>query len=204
MNEITKEKVVIAVGNAQDDEKLMNVIVAKQFDAEPVHLTYMRNPKYWNRIPEKVWLQFKDWMYSGKKLKDYKPPVTPMEDKEPVEKEAPANEIKQEPAIRAKPEAKEIREKLSKDRVEWKGVSEGAKKFLKTEGKGKENENLPGEQANTKAKEEPKKETLFDGILLGPLDQETLLNEILHGATSKDALTTKIGLEIEVRIRLKR
>lgn len=198
MNEITKEKVVIAVSNAQDDEKLMNVIVAKQFDAEPVHLTYMRNPKYWNRIPERVWLQFRDWMYSGKKLKDYKPPVTPTEDKEPVEKEAPANEIKQEPAIRAKPEAKEIRDKLLKESKKRETVSEGAKKFLKEEAARKE------KQTDTKAGEESKKEALFEGFLVSPLDQEALLNEILHGATSKDALTTKIGLEIEVRIRLKR
>lgn len=74
MNKVTQEKVSSAVIKACEDEKLMYKEAAKVFNTEPLYFTYLKNPKYWDTIPQKVWDKFHTWMYSGTKLKEYKMP----------------------------------------------------------------------------------------------------------------------------------
>lgn len=76
MNNVTKEKISMAVIKACEDEKLMYKEAAKVFNTEPLYMTYLKNPKYWDTIPRKVWDKFHTWLYSGKKLKEYKMPET--------------------------------------------------------------------------------------------------------------------------------
>lgn len=76
MNNVTKEKISMAVIKACEDEKLMYKDAAKVFNTEPLYMTYLKNPKYWDTIPMKVWDKFHTWLYSGKKLKEYKMPET--------------------------------------------------------------------------------------------------------------------------------
>lgn len=76
MNNVTQEKISMAVIKACEDEKLMYKEAAKVFNTEPLYMTYLKNPKYWDTIPGKVWDKFHAWLYSGKKLREYKMPET--------------------------------------------------------------------------------------------------------------------------------
>ena len=74
MNKVTQEKISSAVITACENEGLMYKEAAKVFNTEPLYFTYLKNPKYWDTIPQKVWDKFHSWLYSGKKLKEYKMP----------------------------------------------------------------------------------------------------------------------------------
>jgi len=74
MNKITQEKISSAVIKACEDEGLMYKEAAKVFNTEPLYFTYLKNQKYWDTIPQRVWDKYSAWMYSGKKLKEYKMP----------------------------------------------------------------------------------------------------------------------------------
>lgn len=136
MNNVTKEKISMAVIKACEDENLMYKEAAKVFNTEPLYMTYLKNPKYWDTIPGKVWDKFHAWLYSGKKLKEYKMPGS-YEEAQKLADASMANAIneelaahlnnagatiiepKEEPLIKAKPEAlarrkKELKEKKLK------------------------------------------------------------------------------------------
>ena len=72
MNNVTQEKISTAIIKACEDEGLMYKDAAKIFNTELLYFTYLKNPKYWDTIPTKVWDKFHMWLYSGKKLKEYK------------------------------------------------------------------------------------------------------------------------------------
>lgn len=72
MNNVTQEKISTAIIKACEDEGLMYKDAAKIFNTELLYFTYLKNPKYWDTIPTKVWNKFHMWLYSGKKLKEYK------------------------------------------------------------------------------------------------------------------------------------
>jgi hypothetical protein len=116
LNDFTKERIATAVIKALDDEKLLYKEVCEPFNTIPLYFTYLRNPKYWNIIPKKVWDRFRTWMYSGKKLKDYKFAGEILEEqKEPEETPTKSHVI--EPVIHAKAGVKEAREKKLKERI---------------------------------------------------------------------------------------
>lgn len=138
MNNVTQEKISMAVIKACEDEKLMYKEAAKVFNTEPLYMTYLKNPKYWDTIPRKVWDKFHAWLYSGKKLKEYKMP----ESYEEAQKQADADttnrineelgkilnkcpkitvyELKEEPVIKVKPEALAKRKKELKEKKKLK------------------------------------------------------------------------------------
>jgi hypothetical protein len=73
MNRITQEKISIAVINAIDDEDLYFKEVANILHVPRYCFTLLKNDKYWDKISKEAWKVFQEWMYSGKKLKGYKP-----------------------------------------------------------------------------------------------------------------------------------
>jgi hypothetical protein len=72
MNEMTKERIAVAVIKAMEDEKLMNKEAAVHFGFSACYLSMIRNPSQYEHCPAKAWEAMRTWMYSGKKLKEYK------------------------------------------------------------------------------------------------------------------------------------
>ncbi|NMC39545.1 MAG: hypothetical protein GYA43_00005 [Bacteroidales bacterium] len=97
MNNVTKEKISTAIIKACEDEGLMYKDAAKIFNTEHLYFTYLKNPKYWDTIPRKVWDKFHAWLYSGKKLKEYKIPEN-YEEAQTLADAAMANAINEEMA----------------------------------------------------------------------------------------------------------
>jgi len=94
MNELTKEKISIAVIKAIEEEKLMHKYVAYQFRISNSSMSCIKNPKYWSNISDQIWDDFRTWMYSGEKMKGYTPPRFKNEKEEiPVENPEPAEDI---------------------------------------------------------------------------------------------------------------
>lgn len=90
---MNKETISIAVRSAIQDEKLMNKEVAKTFDTSHVFFTYLKNEKYWDKIPMDLWADLRTWMYSGKKLKGYKVPEKNEPESDDVQQNQEANRI---------------------------------------------------------------------------------------------------------------
>jgi len=94
MNELTKEKISIAVIKAIEEEKLMHKYVAYQFRISNSSMSCIKNSKYWSNISDQIWDDFRTWMYSGEKMKGYTPPRFKNEKEEiPVENPEPAKDI---------------------------------------------------------------------------------------------------------------
>jgi hypothetical protein len=73
MNNVTKEKVSAAVIKAMSDEKMMNKDVAEVFEFSPTYVSMIKKEDQWNDCPAHAWIKMQTWMYSGRKLKGYKP-----------------------------------------------------------------------------------------------------------------------------------
>lgn len=74
MNKLTQEKVATSLLKACKDEGLMYKEAAKIFNTEPAYFKMLEREDKREAIPEKVMDRFHSWVYSGKKLKEYKMP----------------------------------------------------------------------------------------------------------------------------------
>lgn len=71
MNDITKEKIVDAVGKAIKDEHLMNREASDYFGISVFYISYLKTQMYWKNIPEKAWGILHTWMQSGITIKEF-------------------------------------------------------------------------------------------------------------------------------------
>jgi hypothetical protein len=74
MNKLTLEKIATSLLKACKDEGLMYKEAAKIFNTEPAYFKMLEREDKREAIPEKVMDRFHSWVYSGKKLKEYKMP----------------------------------------------------------------------------------------------------------------------------------
>ena len=74
MNKLTLEKIATPLLKACKDEGLMYKEAAKIFNTEPAYFKMLEREDKREAIPEKVMDRFHSWVYSGKKLKEYKMP----------------------------------------------------------------------------------------------------------------------------------
>ena len=120
MNKITQEKISIAVSNAIDDEELYLKEAADILGVNKLYFTYLRNDKYWEIISQRAWNVFQEWMYTGKKLKGYKPSADLLKeepeqtDPEPEKKDIYSDLRKAKPGVIAA-RKEEIEEKKQKE-----------------------------------------------------------------------------------------
>jgi hypothetical protein len=192
MNDITKEKIAIAVKNAIDDEDLLLKEVAEILGVHQLYFTYLRNSKYWDKISQRAWAVFQAWMYSGKKLKGYKPGVAP--------------EFKSSDEDIAKADDDPFVPEMKSDTKVGPSYTNGSKLFLKGQRIAKAVQEAKEKKREArKEKEEGKSIEEFieqvhkhnrkpDGILV--------VEEITHN--DGDSISHIINLEIEFKIRLKK
>lgn len=74
MNKLTLEKIATPLLKACKEEGLMYKEAAKIFNTEPAYFKMLEREDKREAIPEKVMDRFHSWVYSGKKLKEYKMP----------------------------------------------------------------------------------------------------------------------------------
>lgn len=74
MNKLTLERIATPLLKACKDEGLMYKEAAKIFNTEPAYFKMLEREDKREAIPEKVMDRFHSWVYSGKKLKEYKMP----------------------------------------------------------------------------------------------------------------------------------
>lgn len=91
MNKITQEKIALAINNALDDEDLYYKEAADILQISRNYFSLLKNDKYWDKISQEAWKAFQTWMYSGKKLKEFRRSVDPQP--VPVEQEDPEPDI---------------------------------------------------------------------------------------------------------------
>lgn len=75
---------------AFEKEGLTRTEVAEIFECNPVHLTWIKNKKYWSNIPLLTWNKIKNWVESRKSLKEYGNLKKPAEDSIPYSSPKPA------------------------------------------------------------------------------------------------------------------
>jgi len=99
MNKITQDKIATAVLEAIKKEDLFLKEVAANFNFPRNYLTLIKRDNYFDKIPQKAWNTMRDWMYSGKSLKEFrsqiKYPVDPKEDTK-IETESDIEKFKRE------------------------------------------------------------------------------------------------------------
>lgn len=114
MNNITKEKIAQAVLGAIETEKLLNKEVAAKFGFSPVYMSMIKNSRYFDQCPQHAWDTMRNWIYSGKKIKEFiKGVVKSDTEAEPVP-ETQSHII--EPKIKIKPGVLESRKEVLKAR----------------------------------------------------------------------------------------
>lgn len=77
MNKLTLEKIATSLLKACKDEGVTYKEAAKIFNTEPAYFKMLEREDKREAIPEKVMDRFHAWVYSGKKLKEYKMPESP-------------------------------------------------------------------------------------------------------------------------------
>lgn len=194
MNELTQEKISIAVSNAIKDEKLMHMEVANIFNTSPIYFSYLKKERYWDKIPKSLWEELRVWMYSGQKLKGYKLPNKPTDIPCGVADEKLVETYKEQ----LKPQGPEKPPVNHIEPTKKKVASEGAKKFLKEEKEKKKKaekrqEKFPEEIADRIADE-----------ISGEIEHSPMIAIVGIGDRRPESgIIKKFDLEVELRIKLK-
>lgn len=197
MNDYTQEKISLAVSNAIADEKLMHKEVAEIFQTDKLYFTYLKNEKYWAKVPIILWESLRNWMYSGQKLKGYKLPKKPADIPRGVADEKLVETYKEQ--LKPMGPAPDPAEKLRiKSEDKKKGASEGAKEFLRKEKEKKEK----AEKRQEKFLEEIA-DRLSDEIS-GELEHSPMIAIVeVDERRPESGIVKKFDLEVELRIKLK-
>lgn len=77
MNKLTLERIATPLLEACSKEGVTYKEAAKIFNTEPAYFKMLEREDKRGAIPEKVMDRFHSWVYSGKKLKEYKMPESP-------------------------------------------------------------------------------------------------------------------------------
>jgi hypothetical protein len=71
MNDIVKQNIKEKLQKAIEAEKLLAQEVADLFGLHPSYISWIKNPKYWERCPVSFWENLLKWVNSGQSLKEY-------------------------------------------------------------------------------------------------------------------------------------
>ena len=71
MNDIAKQNIKEKLVKAIEAENLLAQDVAAIFEMHPSCLSWIKNPKYWNRAGNALWGKVLCWVNSGQTLKEY-------------------------------------------------------------------------------------------------------------------------------------
>jgi len=71
MNDIAKTNIKERLEKAIESEKLLAQDVASIFGLHPSYISWIKNPKYWERCPVSFWDKLLLWANSGQGLREY-------------------------------------------------------------------------------------------------------------------------------------
>lgn len=73
MNKITQEKIAIELLNAIEAEDMMLKDVAEHLGLKTSsYLSMIKRDVWYNKVPVSAWMAMRNWLYSGKSLRDYR------------------------------------------------------------------------------------------------------------------------------------